>query len=68
MSRLNPANDYYRSVRVPFSSLLSKNLLIIQPLLWSENYSLTIREAGRLRMLKNTALKKKKKLNPRGMK
>jgi hypothetical protein len=60
MSQLNPANDHYRSVRVPFfSSLLSKNLLIILLLLWSEACSLTIREARRLRMLKNIALRKK---------
>ena len=42
-----------------FSSLLSKNLLIILPLLWSETCSVTIREARRLRMLKNIALRKK---------
>jgi len=36
-------------------------LLIIPPLLWSENCSLTIREAGRLRMLKNIALKNEPK-------
>jgi hypothetical protein len=41
-----------------FSSLLSKNLLIIVLLLWKETCSLTIREARRRRMLKNIALTK----------
>jgi len=41
-----------------FSSLLSKNLLIILVLLRNETCSLTIRKARRRRMLKNIALKK----------